>query len=76
MQRPHSTQENACERDQLGHVLAGVESEIFVAGERRNIAEAFAAHENRRRAQDQMQVLGMRNQRQEKQQRQRVQPPD
>ena len=57
------------------HVLARVQSEILVAGERRNPAEALPLQEHRRRTQHQVQMLGVRNQRQEDQQRQRVQPP-
>ena len=57
------------------HVLAGIQAEILVAGERRNAAEALPLEEYRDRTQHQVQMLGVRNQRQEDQQRQRVQPP-
>ena len=60
---------------ELRHVLAGVEAEVLVAFERRNAAEAAARQEHRRRTQHQVQVLGVRNQRQKDQQRQRVRPP-
>ena len=42
-------------------------AEIFVAGERRNMAEAAARQKDRERAQHQMQMLGVRNQRQKRQ---------
>ena len=58
------------------HVLAGIQPEIFIAGERRNAAEALALQEHGGRAEHQVQMLGVRNQRQENQQRQRVHPPD
>ena len=56
-------------------VLAGIEAEILVACERRNFAEAVALEEDRKRAQDQMQMLGVRDQRQENQQGEGVRPP-
>ena len=74
VQRPHSTQENACSATILRDVFAGIEPEIFVAGERRNAAETVPLEEDRDRAQHQVQMLGVRNQRQKNQQRQRVQP--
>ena len=43
--------------------------------ERRNAAEALAPQEHGHRAERQVQVLGVRNQRQERQQREGVQPP-
>ena len=58
-----------------GDVLAGVEAEILVARQRRNLAETVAPQKDRHRTQRQVQMLGVRNQRQEDQQRQRVQPP-
>ena len=45
--RPHSTQEYACSATRLREILAGIEAEIVVAGERRNVAEAAARQENR-----------------------------
>ena len=56
-------------------IFAGVEAEVLVALERRYAAEALPAQEHRHRAERQVQVLGVRNQRQKRQQRQRVQPP-
>ena len=63
------------QRDDLRDVLAGVEAEILVADQRRNAAETAARQEDRGRAQQQVQMLGMRNQWQEDEQRERVQPP-
>ncbi len=63
------------QRIQLGDVFAGIEAEIFVAHQRRDLAETIAPQKDRRRADHQMQMLGMRNQRQEGQQRKGVQPP-
>ena len=63
------------QRDQLRDVGAGIESEILIAGERRNPAEPVSLEKNRHRTQDQVQMLGARDQRQKDQQRQRVRPP-
>ena len=60
----------------MRHVFAGDQAEIFVAREFRDIAEALALQENRQRAQHQMQMFGVRDQRQKNQQRQRVGPPE
>ena len=56
-------------------VLSRIESEIFVAHQRWNPAEAFAFQKDGRWAQRQVQMLGVRNQRKKNRQRQRVQPP-
>jgi hypothetical protein len=53
-------------------VLAGVESEILVARERRNAAEARALQEDRHRTERQVQMLRVRNHRQESEQRRTV----
>src|SRR6185436_16703427 len=63
------------ERNQLGDVLTGIQAEIVIVGQRWNFAESVTARENRHRAQQQMQVLGVRDQRQETEQRERMQPP-
>ena len=55
--------------DELGEVLAGDEAEVFIAGERRNIAEAAAGEEDGDRAEDQVQMLGVWDEWQEDQQR-------
>ncbi len=63
------------ERDDLRDVFAGVESEILVAGERGNLAEAIAFQEDGERADDQMEMFGVRDQRQEGEDGERVGPP-
>src|SRR5579863_9798990 len=50
--------------DDLSKILAGDQAEVFVARKRRNGAEAAAREKDRRRAQHQVQVLGVRNERQ------------
>ena len=50
--------------DELREILAGDQAEIFIAHERRNLAEAAARKKNGERAQHQVQMLGVRNQRQ------------
>ena len=62
--------------DELGDVFAGDEAEIFVAGERRDVAEAAAREKDGDRAEHQVQMLGVRNQRQKDQERERVRPPE
>ncbi len=63
------------QRDDAREVLAGVEAEIFVARERRDVRELAAREKYGERAEHQVQMLGVRDQRQEDQQRQRVRPP-
>src|SRR5581483_59248 len=63
------------QRIDLRDVLAGIESEILVAFQRRNAAEARAPQEYRHRTQRQVQVFGVRNQRKKGQQADGVQPP-
>jgi len=58
-----------------GDVLAGVETEILVAHQRRDAAEARAAQEHGGRAEHQVQVLGVRDERKKCRQRERVGPP-
>jgi hypothetical protein len=54
--------------DQLGEVGAGDQAEVFIAGERGNLAEAAAGKKDGGRAEHQVQVLGVRNERQKRQQ--------
>ena len=61
--------------DQLRNILARIESEILVVRQGWNSAEPVPLQENRHRTENQMQVLGMRNQRKEDQQSQRMRPP-
>ena len=63
------------QRDQLRDVLAGIQAEVFVARERRNLAESIALQEDRHRAQQQVQMFGVRDQRQEHENGERVRPP-
>ncbi len=63
------------QRDELGDVFAGIEAEIFVAHQRRNFAEGVALQKDGQRAQHQVQMLGVRDQRQENEKRERVRPP-
>src|SRR5579872_6402720 len=64
------------EGDELRQVLARIEAEIFVPRERRDFAERVALQKDCSRAQNQMKMLGVRQQRQEYQDRQRVRPPE
>ena len=64
------------ERDELRDVLAGDEAEVFVADQWRDRGEAVAFEEDSERAEDEVQVLGVRDQRQEDQQREGVRPPE
>ena len=57
------------------HIFAGDQPEILVSGERRNAAEPFALEEHRRRTEHQVQMLGVRDERQKNHQRGRMQPP-
>src|SRR6478735_5192310 len=63
------------QRDNLRQILAGVQAEIFIAGERWNFGEAAAREKYRKRAQNQMQMLGVRNQREKNEERSGVRPP-
>ena len=63
------------QRVDLGDVLAGVQAEVLVAHQRRNLAESVPPQKHGGRADQQVQVLGVRDQRQKRQQRDGVQPP-
>jgi hypothetical protein len=52
------------EADQPGEVRAGDQAEVFIARERRNLAEAAAREKDGGRAENQVQVLGVGNERQ------------
>src|SRR5579871_4225156 len=47
----------------LGDVLAGVQAEVLIAGQRRNLAEFRALQENGQRTQNQVKMLSVRDQR-------------
>ena len=67
------------EGDDLGDVFAGDEAEVFyvlVGGERRDGGEAVALEEDGERARDEVQVLGVGDERQEDQQGEGVGPPE
>ena len=69
---------DACEglqRNQLRDILAGIQAEIFVTNQWRNLAERVAFQEHRHRTQRQVQMLGMRDQGQKRKDRKRVRPP-
>ena len=53
------------EADELGEVLAGDEAEVFIVGERGDLGEAVALEEDGEGREDQMQVLGVGDERQE-----------
>ncbi len=57
-------------------ILAGDEAEVFVAAERGNAAESAAREKDGERAQNQVQMLGMGNDGQKGEQRERVRPPE
>src|SRR5262249_23942226 len=56
-------------------ILARIEPEVLVTLERRDPAEARSTQEHRQRTQDQVQVLGMRDQRKKSEEGERMQPP-
>src|SRR5258708_39322482 len=58
------------ERHQLRQILAGVEAKVVVAREWRNMGKSAAREKYGHRAQHQVQVLGVGNQRKENEQRQ------
>ena len=64
------------EADELREIGAGDQAEVFIAGERRNLAEAAAGEEDGDGAQQQMEVLGVRDDGQKDEQRKSVQPPE
>ncbi len=64
------------EADQLREVGAGDEAEVFIAGERRDLAEAAAGEKDGEGAEQQVQVLGVGNDGQKDEKRQGVNPPE
>ena len=60
---------------ELRQIFSRNQAEIFVAAQWRNVREFAARKEHGDRAQQQMQMLGVRNQRQKCEQRERVRPP-
>ena len=64
------------QRVNLSDILAGDEAEILIPCQFGDVAEALSFEQDGGGAQYQVQVLGVRHQRQEHQQGQRVQPPD
>ena len=62
--------------DELGEVGAGDEAEVFIAGERRDLAEAAAGEKDGGRAENQVQVLGVGNDGQKDEQGEGVNPPE
>src|SRR6185312_7581376 len=64
------------ERRDAGNIFSRNKAEVFIARKRRNVAESAAVQENCERAQDQMKVLRVRNQRQETDERKGVNPPE
>ena len=63
------------EADQPGEVRAGHQAKVFVPGQRRNLGEAAVGEKDGSRAEKQVQVLGVRNEREKNEQGQRVKPP-
>jgi hypothetical protein len=63
------------QRNDIRNVLAGIYAEILVAHQRRNAAETPARSQDRGRAEEQMQVFGVRDQGKENEQGDRVDPP-
>ncbi len=76
MQRPHSTQEKVWSGNDLCQVFACGQSEVFVANQRWDLCEVCRVRRRSMRAQDQMQVLRMRHEREEYQQGRGVRPSD
>ena len=67
------------EGDDLGEVFAGGEAEVFdilVRRERRDSGEAVALEEDGEGREDEVQVLGVRDERQEDEQGEGVRPPE
>ena len=67
------------QRDDLGEVFAGAEAEvfdIFIRRKRRDGGEAVALEEDGEGREDKVQVLGVRDERKEDEQRERVRPPE
>ena len=64
------------EGEELGDVFGGDEAEVFIAVERRDGAEFAAREENGDGAQDQVEMLGVGDEREENQQGGGVEPPE
>ena len=64
------------EGDELRQIFAGVEAEVFIADKRRDVGESSAGEKNGGGTEHQVQMLGVRDQRHEDEQGQRVGPPD
>ena len=62
--------------DELREVGSGHEAEVFIAHQRRNLAEAATRKKDGGRAENEMQVLGVRDDGQEDEQGERVCPPE
>ena len=75
-QRPHSTQVNASSTHLAAEILDGLEPDLFLLEiEVRHVAELRRFQEHGDRRQHQMKVLRGRNQRQEREDHERVHPP-
>src|SRR5581483_9490593 len=62
--------------DELGEIFSSDKAEVLITMERRNLAEAAARKKDGKRAEYQVQVLGMRDHRQKDEQRECVRPPE
>ena len=63
------------EADQPGQIGPGHQAEVFVPGQRGNLGKAAAREKDGSRAEDQVQVLGVGDEREEDEQVQSVKPP-
>jgi hypothetical protein len=63
------------ERDELRDIFAGHEAEVFVAVEWRDLREAVALEEDGNRADDQMKMFGVGDERKKDQEGQTAVPP-
>ena len=64
------------EAGELGEVFAGDEAEVFIADERGNFAEASAGKKDGGGAEHEVKVLGVGNDGQKDEERERVNPPE
>ena len=67
------------QRDDLGEVFAGAKAKVFdilICRKRRDRGESVALEEDGEGREHQVQMLGVRDERQEDEQRQRVRPPE
>ena len=64
------------EGDELGEVFSGDEAEVFIADEGRDVGESAAGEEDGERGEDEVEVLGVGDQRQEDEQGEGVEPPE